>query len=90
MWIHPMENAMLAPNKSMEEYLINFAIMGWVGGKFQILQQHGHMQGRQASIQLIWIVRCPDNLLGLLEAPLWLDTCEPEVLINYLGVTRYV
>ena len=60
------------------------------GGKFQRLQQHGHMQGRQASIQLIKIVSCPGSLLEFLEAPFWLDAFEPEVLINYLGETRYV
>ena len=63
--------------------------MGWVGGKFQNLQQHGHVQGRQAIIQPIKIIRCPKTLLGFLETPLWLDGFEPEGPINYLGVTRY-
>ena len=58
--------------------------------KFQSLQQHGHVQGRQAGIQLSRIIRCHDSLLGFLEAPLWLDNCEPEGLTNYLRVTRYV
>ena len=48
------------------------------------------MQGKQAIIQLIKIIRCPDNFLGFIEAPLWLDGFEPEGFTNYLGVTRYV
>ena len=65
-------------------------IMGWVGGKIQHLRQHGPVQGRQASIQLIKIIRCPGSFPGFLEAPLWLDRFEPEGFTNYLGVTRYV
>ena len=65
-------------------------ILGWVGGKIQHLRQHGHVQGRQASIQLIKIIRCPGSFPGFLEAPLWLDSFEPEGFTNYLGVTRYV
>ena len=49
-----------------------------------------YVQGRQASVQLIRIIRCPGSLLGFLKAPLWLDDFEPEGFINYLGVTRYV
>ena len=82
--------AVLAPDKAWDKYLIDFIFMGWVGGKFQSLQQHGHVQGRQASIKLIRIIRCPGSLLGFLEAPLWLEDFEPEGFINYLGVTCYV
>ena len=46
------------------------------------LIQHGHVQGRQASMQLIMIIRCPGSLLGFLEAPLWLDDFEPDGIIN--------
>ena len=48
------------------------------------------MHGRQASIHLIRIIRCPGSLLGFQKAPLWLDDFEPEGFINYLGVTCYV
>ena len=85
-----MEKRHATPRKAWIKYLSNFIIMGWVGGKFQSLQQHGHVQGMQVSIQLIRIIRCPGSLLGFLEAPLWLEDFEPEGFINYLGVIRYV
>ena len=64
--------------------------MGRVGGGIQSLHQYGHVQGRQASIWLIKIIKCPGSLLGFLETPLWLGGFEPEGSINHLGVTCYV
>ena len=58
--------------------------------EFQSLQQHGHVQGRLASIQQIRIIRSPGSFLGFLEGPRWLNDFEPEEFINCLGVTRYV
>ena len=61
--------------------------MGW---KYQSLQQHGHVQGRQANIQLIRIIRCPASLLGFLEVPIRMDDFEQQGLIDNLGVSHYV
>ena len=63
--------------------------MGCVGGKFQNVLLHGHVQGTQASIQLIKSIKYPGSLLWFLVAPLWLDGFEPKGCSNYLGLTRY-
>ena len=66
----------------MSDYFDNHRMGGWEISEFQ---QHGHMQGRQASIQLIKIIKCPGSLPGFLEASLWLDDFEPEGFINNLN-----